>query len=229
LKTEGIDWRDVVASLRPRTVELWNSLDLAERARFLRHVRPFWETHRHRIPPDVAEEVHQLRDDGTLVIHRGRIVRSRDSDSGLIVTVRPRDGAADREMSVGWAVNCTGPDSDVRRVDEPLWKRLLDRGVAQADELALGVVTTSSGALVGKDGRALKSVFLVGPLRRAQLWESTAVPELRVQTADVAKTILASLPGDALTARASVEEVEAETGPETEDDSFVPVYAGEHI
>ena len=40
---------------------------------------------------------------------------------------------------------------------------------------------------ISADGSACRGVYLVGPLRKAQLWEATAVPELRVLAADVVK------------------------------------------
>src|SRR5262249_5552012 len=54
MAAEGVDWRDVVTALRPITPTLWRRLDTRERARFLRHVRPFWEVHRHRAAPRPA-------------------------------------------------------------------------------------------------------------------------------------------------------------------------------
>jgi uncharacterized NAD(P)/FAD-binding protein YdhS len=237
VEAEGHDWRDVISSLRPVTVELWASLDTRERARFLRHVRPFWDTHRHRIPSDVAEEIDALRRDGTLVLHRGRIASAevKADGSGVRVRLAVRNGGSGdvRQVDVRWVVNCTGPDADVRRVDEPLWSRLLERGIARADALGMGVVTTPEGALIGSSGQASPCLFLVGPLRKAQLWESTAVPELRVQASNLARTLLAGLPAGATGAAERLRRAAAfaESGPENagEDEDFVPVYVGEHI
>jgi uncharacterized NAD(P)/FAD-binding protein YdhS len=229
LAADGVDWRDVIASLRPHTVPLWAALDERQRARFLRHVRPFWDTHRHRIPFDVVEDVARLRQEGTLVVHRGRITAAQGSDDSIRVSIQPRDGSAAYDVALKWVVNCTGPDSDVRRVDEPLWSRLLERGVARADTLGLGVVTNDQGALVGRDGNASRSVYLVGPLRKAQLWESTAVPELRVQAGDVARLVLAELPTASAAAPAESGAAHFEEGPVDQDGAFVPVYVGEYI
>ena len=57
----GGDWRDVIASLRPLTPGLWQSTGSADRARFLRHLKPFWEVHRHRCAPELIRELETLR------------------------------------------------------------------------------------------------------------------------------------------------------------------------
>jgi uncharacterized NAD(P)/FAD-binding protein YdhS len=149
---------------------------------------------------------------------------------GTTVHVRlaGRNGSDDRVVDVKWVVNCTGPDADVRRVDEPLWGQLLGRGIARADPLGLGVVTTADGALVGADGEASSCLFLVGPLRKAQLWESTAVPELRVQAANMARTLLAGLPPVPVNDDRGWRPAEADAKC-VQDEDFVPVYVGEHI
>jgi uncharacterized NAD(P)/FAD-binding protein YdhS len=233
LAGEGIDWRDVIASLRQHTVALWTSLSERERGRFLRHVRPYWDTHRHRIPLDLVGDVEQMILDGTLTIHRARIAASEPSEKGVRVTLRPRAGEQPYDANVDWVINCTGPDSDIRRVEEPLWKNLLVRGVVRPDPHAIGVVTAADGALLGRDDKPSRSVYLVGPLRKAQLWESTAVPELRVQAADVARTVLASLPAVAEVAPApgSADEVDHFETVESEEGGreVVPIYAGEYI
>jgi uncharacterized NAD(P)/FAD-binding protein YdhS len=232
LAKQGIDWRDVIASIRPHTVALWTSLDERERGKFLRHVRPYWDTHRHRIPLDLVGDVEQLILEGTLPIHRARISDSAPRGNGIRVILRPRAGQAPYDVNVAWVINCTGPDSDIRRVEEPLWKNLLGRGVVRPDPHAIGVVTAKDGALVDRDDKPSQSVYLVGPLRKAQLWESTAVPELRVQAAEVARAVLASLPvaAEVSTAESSegpdhFETVQSEEGGR----AVVPIYAGEYI
>jgi uncharacterized NAD(P)/FAD-binding protein YdhS len=49
----GGDWRSVIDGLRPQVQALWQALPLQEKRRFLRHLRPYWEVHRHRAAPPV--------------------------------------------------------------------------------------------------------------------------------------------------------------------------------
>ena len=47
----------------------------------------------------------------------------------------------------------------------------------------------SQGALLAADGTAAKNLFTLGPSRRPAYFESTAIPELRQQAADLAAEI----------------------------------------
>ena len=71
----GSNWRDVIGSLRGATNELWLSLTPRDRERFYRHVKPYWDVHRHRMAPEVAAVVDDARRTGTLHVHAGRIQR----------------------------------------------------------------------------------------------------------------------------------------------------------
>ena len=76
---------------------------------------------------------------------------------------------------------CAGPETDVTRWRSPLMEHLLAYGLVAPDALRLGLRTTPDGLAIGTDGKASEWLRVVGPLRKAELWESTAVPELRVQ------------------------------------------------
>lgn len=187
------DWRDVIASLRPITPRLWQALPLEERARFLRHVRPFWEVHRHRLAPPLHEAFISLQRAGDLSIIAGRIINLRDAGDRVIATIRPRGADMPIEMTVGTVINCTGPAGNTRQLGDPLFQRLQARGLIVADPLGLGIETAASGAVIGGDGRASSTVFYVGPFLKARDWEATAVPELRRWARDVADKVIDSL------------------------------------
>lgn len=193
LERSGVDWREVIGSLRPLTPRLWMTLPVAERARFLRHVRPFWDTHRHRVASHVWDRLAQQRVKGRLSVRAARLGASVISDEAVSVTLHPRHGTPETRR-FGTIINCTGPESDLRRARDPVLTSLLQSGLAMTDEFGLGLRTTADGALIGTDGTSRGSLCLVGPLLKGQYWEATAVPELRVHAARAAATILAFQP-----------------------------------
>ncbi|RJF80677.1 hypothetical protein D3874_26630 [Oleomonas cavernae] len=91
---EGIDWRSVIDALRPHTRGLWRSLPMVERRRFLRHLRPWWDVHRHRMAPQVAAGIEQLTAAGTFRIVAGRITGWAAAPTGVAITLAPRAMAA---------------------------------------------------------------------------------------------------------------------------------------
>jgi uncharacterized NAD(P)/FAD-binding protein YdhS len=87
-------------------------------------------------------------------------------------------------------VNCTGPLTDLTRTTDPLLQALQRRGLAGPDPLRLGLASTPDGQVVGADG-AVPGLYAVGPPRKGTLWESTAIPEIRTQAAQVGRAVLA--------------------------------------
>ncbi|HWZ84862.1 MAG TPA: FAD/NAD(P)-binding protein [Thermoanaerobaculia bacterium] len=186
----GGDWRDVVGALRPITPALWMGLTQEERARFLRHLRPWWDVHRHRAAPETARAVETMLAAGDLSVRAARILGYRSVAGEVEVTIRPRGASEAGRVHVNRVVNCTGPSTDVRRVGDPLLDALLARRLLRPDPLGLGLETAADGALFDAAGRPSRVLSLVGPLLKADRWEATAVPELRERAARLAERLL---------------------------------------
>lgn len=186
---EGADWRDVVGSLRKGTPRLWARLPIGERARFLRHVRPFWEVHRHRSPAPTAASISGMVESGELRIVSGRIRAYAEGAAGVRVTLDPRGAREPQTIEVDHVLNCTGPDGDVRRIEDPLIRSLVAEGLVRPDSLGLGLEVRDDGRLVDRDGRTSPALLLVGPLLKGRFWEATAVPELREHVSGAAREI----------------------------------------
>ncbi|MCI3238779.1 FAD/NAD(P)-binding protein [Streptomyces spinosisporus] len=183
VRTHG-DWRPALDSLRPHTARLWHSLTPEERAEFVAHEGSLWNTHRHRMPPATAESVSRVRTARRLAVHTGAVTDAVERDGSLLVTLS--NGLT---LHVGWVIDCTGPG---RRFDDPLWNSLLASGAAVPGPLGMGVATRE-GRLLDADGCAERPLFTLGAPRRGELWETTAIPEIRVQAAELAGQLLAPL------------------------------------
>jgi uncharacterized NAD(P)/FAD-binding protein YdhS len=175
----GGDWRDVMGALRPHTPALWQRLDARERRRFLRHLQPFWDAARHRCAPAAFAQMQQWMRDGSVRRITGRLTGWRQAESGVDVTVATRPGPMSLVLNVGMIINCTGPEADLGRVDDPLVRQLLQCGLARPDPVGVGIDVDAHGALVDAAGRVSDRLFYIGPLLRGRDWEATAVPELR--------------------------------------------------
>ena len=185
------DWRALVDGLRPHVQAVWRSWSLEERRRFLRHLRPWWDVHRHRLAPAVAAKLDHMTACGALSIAAGRIVAARAQGDGLQVAWAARGEHGRRTMSAVGVVNCTGPNGDLTRVGDPLLSRLADDGLIRADACRLGLDVGADGRLIGRDGAANLDLYAVGPITRGAFWEITSVPDIRIQAAQCAAAILA--------------------------------------
>ena len=181
----GGDWRAVIDSLRPYTAAIWQSLAVKEKRRFLRHVRPYWEVHRHRIAPEIGCLIGEQVDSGEIESHAGRMVDGHERGGKTEVTFRDRKTGKLVDLMVDRVINCTGPEADIRKLDDRLVNDLLRRGLVRPDRLRLGLDVAEDGAVIDAQGLASNLIYAVGPARKGRLWETTAVPEIRQQIAEL--------------------------------------------
>jgi uncharacterized NAD(P)/FAD-binding protein YdhS len=176
----ALDWRVAFDALRPMTQALWSGLSHEERGRFLRHLRPWWEVHRHRLAPAMAARLEGWRA-GRLRIAAGRLISLTSDNAGAVAAWRPRGGDTIEQERVRYAVNCTGPEGDPNHSDQALIRQLLKDGLVRADAFGLGLDVTEDNRVIASVGAPHETLFAVGPAARGALWEVTAVPDIRVQ------------------------------------------------
>jgi uncharacterized NAD(P)/FAD-binding protein YdhS len=157
------DWRPGVDRLRPVTNALWQALSPVDQQRALRGARE-WDVLRHRLAPAVGLELARLREQGRVDVFRA--------------------GDLSRPSRYDVTVTCTG--FGPRCTSHPLVADLCRRGLARAHPLGVGLRTDSEGHPIRRDGRRWTAVTVLGALRRGQLWETTAIPEIRKQAAEYA-------------------------------------------
>ncbi|HXQ01278.1 MAG TPA: FAD/NAD(P)-binding protein [Solirubrobacteraceae bacterium] len=193
MQRHDYDWRDAIDGLRPVSSQLWACLAPAERRRFLDERLRTWETRRHRMAPAVATRLHELLDSGRVRRLAGTVLAARANDGAMEVDVASSRSAPAHTLTCARIVVCTGAGTDIRRSTNPLLQALLADGGASPDPLALGLRSTGDGALLNSEGHADERVFTLGALRRGELWETTAVQEIRAQAECLAHTIERSL------------------------------------
>lgn len=190
-RAEQGDWRGVVDSLRPHTAALWAGLSERDRARFLSRAAVYWDVHRHRAPSQVHAEVAALLATGRMRLVTGAVDSAHRAGERIAVRLRPRH-AGETTVYADGVVLCTGPDPDPRRWGSALVDGLLADGLAVTDPLGLGLRSDAAGRLIGADGAPSDRLSTIGPLRRGDLWESTAVPEISAQAAALGAALLGS-------------------------------------
>lgn len=186
---QGGDFRSVIDAVRPDVAPCWVALSPDARRRWMRHARALWEVHRHRMAPEIACALDAELASGGFVPAAGRIQEVRAGPEGQEVRYRPRGGAAPRSLRVAAIINCTGPG---KLADLPgtLVGSLFAAGQARWDPLGLGISTDPEGRLLDAQGRPQPGLWTLGPPRRGDLWESTAVPEIRTQARALADALL---------------------------------------
>jgi uncharacterized NAD(P)/FAD-binding protein YdhS len=179
----------VVDKLRPHTQRIWQSFTLEERRAFARLHAPFWNVLRHRIAPEIHQQVADMQSSGQLSVMAGTIERVEAAGPALRVHTRNAEGVQST-LTADLVINGTGPQTRFADTRNPLLRNLLRRGAIEADDLGMGVRVAEDHAVVTQDGQRSSVMLALGPLLRGTLWETIAAPELRGQAFRVARTIL---------------------------------------
>jgi len=181
-------WRGAVDSLRPHSHALWHALDEEQQKRFLRHARPWWDVHRHRIAPEVAAVLKRLIAEGRLEIVAGRLKSMREGNRELVAGIQRRRKSETREQHFALGVNCTGPLGAIGRSEDGVLRSLFEAGLARPDWLGMGLDVDGRSRVAGAE-----RLWAVGPLTKGRFWEVVAVPDIRGQVAEVAEDIAKEL------------------------------------
>ena len=87
-------------------------------------------------------------------------------------------------------INCTGPNAGFSESPVALFQNLMQRGLIQPDPLDMGIEVAEDFIALNSAGERVPNLYVIGPLMKGTLWETTAVPELRGQAMRVAQCLI---------------------------------------
>ncbi len=182
-----VPWPSILDGLRPHTKKIWFNWTVEEKKYFLQKIRPYWEIARHRIPEKSSSLLHSMASAGQLELKKGYLVDAAATDSGIAIVYRA--GQQDVRQVFDKVVNCTGPESNYRKVRFPIISELIGRGKVTTDTLGLGILCTPEGKIINAQNEIEAGLWCIGPMRKAVLLETTALREIREQAAELALLI----------------------------------------
>jgi uncharacterized NAD(P)/FAD-binding protein YdhS len=186
-QSQGIPWQRVFDAVRPSVAAIWHNWSLGQRAQFLRHLRAIWDVHRHRMSERVAAVVERLMTEKRLTVSAGAVLALGEEKNGITAVLKPRMGKT-QLLEVDVVINCTGPQTDLRRSAHPLLTALQRQGLIHSDPLGLGLESEDC-AVKAADGTVSDWLHALGPLTRPAWWEIVAVPEINAQVERLARKI----------------------------------------
>lgn len=183
----GEPWQLAVDRMRSVTPSLWRALSTEQQRRFLRHLRVWWDVHRHRAAPEISERAQALQSEGKLKVLAGEIISAEKKGRLVEIYHRQRGSMVRHRIEVAAIVNCTGSNLDLTRSTEPLIQQMLTEGLARAHPTGLGFELDENARILDARGQTHGSLYAIGPITVGSFWESTAVPEIRARAAAIAQ------------------------------------------
>ena len=141
--------------------------------------------------PQIADIIDEELKAGTLVVRRGHFAGVESDGHSSSVTISTSGGP--QSFAAARTINCTGPSTNYRRVNSPLFRSLFSQGLVSSGPLAGGFWCAGDGAMIGADGQVSDTLFSLGPCRLGTLFESIAIPEIRCQTLQLAEVLIERL------------------------------------
>lgn len=179
----------VIDAIRPYTSTLWRSFCTSEKQQFVKYLNSLWGSVRHRLPLRNLEQIEELRVKNRLITSKGHIVSS--AEAGDCISITLNCCGVLKQLNVQRIINCTGPETHIKRQSNQLLKNLEERGMISAGPCNIGISAHPENGRITTS--ATHQIFVIGSNLKGTLWESTAVPELRVQAKELAQRILSGI------------------------------------
>ena len=195
LRKFGVSPEPIIDAFRPNVAKVWQQFSEEEKVKFMGRVRHIWGVSRHRIPFVSYDKIMKEQINQQLEILAGKLVELNQSNEGNKVTLWDKRLKSNKEFIVGSVINCTGPETKITATKNDLLKQLFVDGMISQDSLNLGLRTnTKTFRTINAENQENECLFTIGSLLKGELWESTAVNELKNQAKELAVLLTNELP-----------------------------------
>ena len=177
------DWRAAQDGVRHHLPQIWFDWNEEQKREFWhKHLR-WWNVHRHRMAPEINEELARFTDQGRLTIVGSSDYSISATEAGFVVKTEVED-----PRLVDYIVNSTGYRSFETST---LYRNMAEQGLVLLGPLGLGIRSNfPSLELLSADGSVVRGLFAIGPMLLGERFETTAIPELREQAEEIASQIV---------------------------------------
>ena len=177
------DWRAAQDGVRHEMPEIWHRWSEGEKKDFWDSHLRWWNVHRHRMAPAIADELNEWREKGRLTFATSDSLSFRELPSGICIDL-PDGQSTNAEI----VVNTTGYAS---AETSPLIESMRRRGLVEIGPLGLGIRSNfPDHELIASDGGIRRGLYGNGPILLGERLETTAIPEIRDQAAVIAQALV---------------------------------------
>lgn len=166
VERQGGNWYAAFDELRDSVWQLWPRLPTAQKRRFLKKMRTWYDVHRFRAPPQNDAIVCAAEAAGRIEFRATRLlsVLPLEGKRTLQIRFKGAGGASDREEEFDTIVNCTGLDVASRLASNPFLLSLVKQQWLKPDDCGVAFAVDANCNAVGGDGVTRPTIRLIGPL-----------------------------------------------------------------
>ena len=193
----GESWDASFDHLRDMVGQVWPTMAVAERQRFFRQLRPWYDSHRFRIAPQNAAIVGAAEQRGQVKFHAASLlhVESDNQHAPLRIALRARGERQARVLAYDRVINCTGVDA-THPSTLPLYAALLGRGMLSVDPSGVGLAVDARYRAIMRNGQAAERLRVVGPPTLGARGDPLGSAFIAIQAYNMIADVLAVLDSD---------------------------------
>jgi uncharacterized NAD(P)/FAD-binding protein YdhS len=195
-ESQGINWYAGFDAMRDVLWQVWPTLAVAEKRRALRLLRPWYDVHRFRTPPQNDALVRGAEARGAIVFRAGRVQGIEARGDGLHARMDLRGQGETTAQRFDFLVNCTGLDPASGARDNPFLRALLDRGAIAIDPSGIGFAVDSHCRPLDRHGQAQPNMRIFGPPSAGTFGDPLGVlfiaPQIRRHVPGMLKQLMGS-------------------------------------
>jgi uncharacterized NAD(P)/FAD-binding protein YdhS len=198
---QGKTWHAAFDLFRDAVWRIWPRVPLAEKQKFLRRMRTWYDVHRFRSPPHNDALVQRAQDCGTIQFVRARLTQvAADPDGGPVQVALTANGAITRS-AFDLVINCSGLDAGNDHRQNPFLQSAQAQGLLVTDPTGLGFHVDASCRAISATGQACPHVRVIGPPTLGAHGDSQGVRFIAVQIYRMLPDVLDTLSGQAFGGR----------------------------
>ncbi len=157
----GGTWHGPFDELRDCVWQLWPAIGEADKRRYRRHLQPYYDSHRFRLPPQTGQIVANAEATGQVQFRAARVIAVTSAGERFSISLRGRGVRADSAEQFNVIVNCTGVVTGPG--DDHLSGALVSAGLARPHPSGLGWDVDDACRAFGTDGTVVPRLFVIGP------------------------------------------------------------------
>ena len=189
----GGTWLEPLGALRDSVWDVWPALPLAEKRRFLRHLRVWYDVHRFQLPPQVETRIADAEEAGQVTFEAASCVSATCEGGALSVTLQRRGSGEHSRKTFDVIVNCTGPEMRPDRSMNPFVRMLAAQGWAAPHPAGVGFSVDEQCRAIDAGGRADPHLRIVGPLTYGAFADQQGASFIALRLHRIMPDIVASL------------------------------------